>query len=107
MEMTNEQIEAQVAHYDKLVAGKEAASVYEVADRIDLCENAQLVHVHYGDGKTWWGLTSVVAYDCGDVFCLTFWVPYPIESEDIADLEWAHAQTGRLATIFNGLPRLF
>lgn len=104
--MTNEQIEAIVAQYDKSVAGDEAATYYGVSERLDVGDDAQLVQVLYGDEKQWKDSTAVVVYDTGDVFCLYDWTLGPLNREGIADYDWVHAQTGQRAVLMNGLPRI-
>ena len=66
--MTNEQIEALVAQYDKSVAGEDAATCYGVSERTDVGEGAELVQVLYGDDKQWTDSTAVVVYPEGDIF---------------------------------------
>lgn len=104
--LTNEQIEAIVAQYDRSVAGDDAATCYGVSERLDVGDGAQLVQVLYGTDTQWTDSTAVVVYDTENVFCLYDWTLGPLDRDGIADYQWVHAQTGKRAVIFDGLPRI-
>lgn len=101
-------IAAILADYDKRVAGQNAATDYEVTDRLEVGDGAELVFILYGNKAQdqQEDMTVAVVYDTNEVFCLDDWTLCPTDFNAIADYDWVHAQTGNRAVIIDGLPRV-
>lgn len=97
---------APIACYDYSVAGNNAADRYNIESETEIEDGVRLLVFCCGC-ETFSYCSAAIAYDDGDVFVLYDWHGgYPENSDEIADFEWVHAQSGHHAIMMDGLPRI-